>query len=122
MEKQNISEHRLQYAIHTLLSRFGIVHFETDVMDALKYFGRNQRLRLGYISHHKKMGYTVGQPDLVVLASGKVYFVELKTEKGRQSKEQRQFQEIVTAKGYNYLIWRSLDDCLNFIKERKNEL
>jgi hypothetical protein len=111
-----MSEHSLQYAIHNYLEYKKIIHFETDVMSGLQYFSHNDGRRFAFINHHKKLGYLVGQPDLIVLKNG-VYFVELKTSKGRQSKEQKELQKKLSTAGYNYLIWRSLDDCINFVND-----
>lgn len=121
MEKQTLTEHQIQYNIHDLLSKYGVIHFETDVMDALKFFGNNERARFSYIGHHKKMGYMKGQPDLIVLCSGKVFFVELKTQKGVQTKEQKQIEMLLKANGYNYEIWRSVEDCAGFILREKHK-
>jgi hypothetical protein len=114
--KSQLKEHQLQYLIHYVLTKCNILHFETDVMDALKYFGNNQTARFAFINHHKKMGYCVGQPDMVVCRGGKVYFVELKTRTGRQSDEQKKFQAKAEAMGIPYLIWRNLEDCEKWLK------
>ena len=56
------------------------------------------------------MGLKTGVSDLILLYQGKVYFLEIKTEKGKQSPEQKQFQKDVEKQGFIYLILRSLDD------------
>ena len=67
----------------------------------------------------KKEGATAGVSDLIVLLRGEVVFVEVKTAKGRQTPEQKKFQEAVELLGFRYLLWRSLDDAIKFVREIK---
>jgi hypothetical protein len=54
-------------------------------------------------------GLLPGVSDLVVITpSGKVVFVECKTEKGRQSDAQIEFQKRVQALGFTYILVRDL--------------
>lgn len=68
----------------------------------------------------KRSGVKSGVSDLIVLLKGKTVFVELKTPTGRQSITQQQFQKVVESKGHLYLIWRSIEDCQNFINKYKD--
>jgi hypothetical protein len=97
---------------------------ETDVMSGLQFLPRNTASRFRFVSHHKAMGYVTGQPDLVLLlANGETLLVEIKNgKKGVQSPEQKAFQEMATRLGHNYVIWRSLDDALEFIEGYKKVL
>lgn len=63
------------------------------------------------------MGYVNGQSDLVIIFTNKVVFAEIKTSKGVQSKEQKKFQSIVESLGFQYVIFKSLDDVIFYIKE-----
>lgn len=63
------------------------------------------------------MGYVNGQSDLVIIFQNKVVFAEIKTSKGVQSKEQKKFQSIVESLGFQYVIFKSLDDVIFYIKE-----
>ena len=64
----------------------------------------------------KAEGVTAGAADLIILLPiGNVLFVEVKTAKGRQSPEQKAFQERVESLGFNYVIWRSVEDAEKFI-------
>ena len=56
----------------------------------------------------KASGMVSGVADMTYLKDGKVYFFELKADKGRQSDNQKQWQEIVEAAGFSYQIIRSL--------------
>lgn len=65
----------------------------------------------------KAEGATAGVSDLILLLpSGKHHAlcIEMKTDKGRQSDSQKQWQEAVEEKGYKYVICRTFDD---FVKE-----
>ena len=58
----------------------------------------------------KATGLVSGVSDLIIVRPDAVYFVELKFEKGKQSKEQIAFEQTVKAMGYTYLLIRSLDE------------
>ena len=60
--------------------------------------------------YKKSLGLISGISDLVVVSQDEVLFVEVKTQTGRQSKKQKEFQSKVEALGYRYLIVRSLED------------
>lgn len=113
-------EHNLQKSIVRLLRLNQICCISGDVMDGLKFLGYDQSKRIAFINHHKQMGYIAGQPDLIIfIDGGKTFFVELKTEKGRQSREQKNFQTQVERLGFSYEIWRNITDCEEFIKKCK---
>lgn len=110
------SEHAFQFAVVRSLKATGFLLWNTDVMDALKFFKTKDPMRFAFISHHKNMGYTKGQSDLVVVKKGRFWAVELKTEDGRQSKEQKQFQAECEKQGISYVIIRNFVDLEEFIK------
>lgn len=114
-------EHDLQQDIITYLRLNKVFCFETDVMSGLQYFSHTDNRRYAFIKYHKSVGYVKGQPDLVLLLDGgKCVLVELKTSKGRQSEEQKDFQKAVGLLGFTYLVWRSLDDAIKFVREQAN--
>lgn len=55
----------------------------------------------------KAMGVVPGVSDMIYLR--KLTFIEMKTEDGKQSKEQKEFEILVTSLGYVYVICRSLE-------------
>jgi len=57
-----------------------------------------------------------GWSDLLVIKNGKAYFVEIKTEKGRQRPDQKAFQEQVEAYGCKYFIIRSPEEAEQIFK------
>jgi hypothetical protein len=61
----------------------------------------------------KAEGVTAGVADLLLLVPSQGYHalaIEMKTEKGRQSPDQKQWQKTVERQGYRYAVCRSLDD------------
>lgn len=57
------------------------------------------------------MGLRPGVSDLVCLLPGsKAVFLEVKTDKGRQSDNQKRFQERVESLGFKYFVVRSIKD------------
>lgn len=72
----------------------------------------------------KEEGVLPGVADLIFLKSNRFYgalLVEVKTDTGRQSKEQREWEERITADGYKYAVVRSLDEFIlvleNYLKD-----
>ncbi len=64
------------------------------------------------------MGLRPGVADLIVwLGSGKVAYLEVKTEKGRQSERQIAFEGECIKRGYPYKVVRSAEQALEFINE-----
>ena len=58
----------------------------------------------------KQAGLRAGVADNVFLIGGSSFFIELKTEKGRQSPAQKTFQATVETMGYEYYICRSQEE------------
>lgn len=116
-----MSEHTLQANMVRVLRMHGLVTIGCDVMSGLMFLGKDQRKRICFIEHHKAIGATVGQPDIVVLLpDGFVLFVEVKNGKvGSQSKEQKAFQERITKMGHTYVVWRKVEDAIEFTKGLK---
>lgn len=53
-----------------------------------------------------------GIPDIIVVAGGLFYALEVKTPVGRQSPEQKEFEALVKKHGGKYHIVRSLEDVI----------
>lgn len=66
----------------------------------------------------KAEGVVPGVADLILLVPKQWAFalcIEMKTAKGRQSPEQKGWQDMVEAHGYRYRVCRSLDEFMNTI-------
>jgi len=57
----------------------------------------------------KATGVMAGVSDLILIIKNKIFFIELKTEKGIQSDQQKIFESKVSDLGFEYLIFRSLE-------------
>lgn len=72
----------------------------------------------------KAEGLTAGVSDLLFLLPHGGYHglcIEMKTRTGRQSDEQKAWQAAVEARGYLYVIIRSLDEFIKTITNYKND-
>ena len=58
-------------------------------------------------------GLLSGVSDLIIVEQGRVLFVEVKTDIGRQSEKQIRFEKQITELGYKYFLVRSLKDFKN---------
>lgn len=68
----------------------------------------------------KDEGVLKGVADLIFLKSNRFYgalLIEMKTPKGRQEPEQREWQQRITDDGYKYVICRSFEDFRREITE-----
>lgn len=119
MTKQ--SEHKLQKEIVKLLKYKGIDTIGCDVMSGLMFTGKDLKKRISFIEHHKAIGATVGQPDIVLLLDdGEVLLVEVKNgDKGILSPEQKRFREKCLKKGHTYVVWRKIEDAIEFTRGLK---
>ena len=64
----------------------------------------------------KAMGAIPGVADTMFLHNGKVYFLEFKTPKGRQSKVQIEWESLVSQHGFIYVVIRSEEQFRDLIK------
>ena len=67
-------------------------------------------------------GLMAGVSDLIVLINGNAIFVEIKTEIGKQSDKQKEFEETVTLQGFKYYLVRSLEEFKQIIETYKEKL
>lgn len=68
----------------------------------------------------KEMGVRAGFPDFILLVSNNDFpflAIELKTEDGKQSDSQKDYQKAIETAGGRYVICRSLDDFMTEIND-----
>lgn len=73
----------------------------------------------------KQMGVRAGFPDLILLVPNKEYYymgIELKTQKGRQSEYQKEFQNEFGRIGAKYVVIRSIGEFMRIINEYLNDI
>ena len=61
-------------------------------------------------------GLYAGVSDLIAIHFGQVIFIEVKTEIGKQSDKQKDFQQLIEAQGFKYYVVRSLDELKLLLK------
>ena len=104
-------EHQIQVEICKKLDAANILYF------AVPNGGKRHPKTASFL---KAEGVLAGVSDLVLLLPNAVtVFVEVKTAKNGQQDTQKEFQSNVEKLGFKYLIWRSVDDAIKFIKEVK---
>ena len=81
-----------------------IVHHSPNETGASTRAGRTRQAILA------GMGVCPGWSDLVVLADGRVLFLEVKTPAGRLSPAQRAFRDLAIEQGFGFVVVRSIDD------------
>ena len=114
MSTSQVSEHALQKTIVQCLRVNGCYVICTDVSCGSGYLSGTRKQR--FLNHIRALGFTKGQPDLVVLHPDKgVFLVELKTTVGRLSQEQKDIQEWCKEHKIKHMVWRTLEDCLNWV-------
>jgi Holliday junction resolvase len=94
-------ESEIQVAIVKVLRQLGFLVFHIP----------NQATR----GLRRYSGMVSGAPDLVVLKGGRVWFFEVKTDRGRQSYAQKAIGEALASEGFTYAIVRSVDDVLKVL-------
>lgn len=119
-----MTEHTLQAQIVRILRSAGFITIDGDVMSALRYLPARDNRRFLFINQHNRMGYTKGQPDLIVLLpKGRVLLVEMKNGRlPRQRLEQKKFQTETETMGHDYRVWRSVEDAVAFVREERGKL
>lgn len=68
----------------------------------------------------KAEGALAGVSDLILLKSNADYgalLIEMKTQKGRQSEQQKWWEELITQDRYKYVVCRSLDEFIREVEE-----
>ena len=86
----------------------------TATMGGVKLNSWSQRNAL------KATGYLKGVADLLIFESKESYkglFIEVKTDKGRMTTEQKQFQTNALARGYLCICCKGFDETKNIIDE-----
>lgn len=100
-------EHRLQCAC---VRWFHLAH--PDMRHNLFACPNGGRRDAATAARLKDEGVLAGVADLILLKRNKTHgalLVEMKTDKGRQSQSQREWERRITADGYRYVVCRSLD-------------
>lgn len=110
-----MKESDLQKAIVEYLELMGVYFFAIN--NEMAGGGKSAKIRM---QHFKAMGLRAGASDLVLVLREKVVFMEVKTEKGRQSESQKTFQMVVESLGHRYEVVRSVYDVERVLNSWEN--
>ena len=98
-------------ALRFALPRDAIVHHcANEVTEAGPRGARRQSILVG-------MGVHAGFADLIVISSGRVLFLEVKSKTGRLRKSHEVFRDAVCAQGFGWALVRSVDDALGALAD-----
>ncbi len=100
-----MTEHNFQNYVRKELSKLGYITFRCNV-------GKVRTIDNRWFD----TGLPKGFSDLIALKEGKLYFIELKAENGKPSKEQINFINQMRKNGFNAGIARNMDDIFKIIK------
>lgn len=70
----------------------------------------------------KLQGMTAGMPDLQIFLPQEIVFIEVKNEHGIIKPEQTNCHRWLRALGFKVLVWRSVDDAIEFVKHNKDKI
>jgi hypothetical protein len=73
-------------------------------------------------NRNRSLGLQKGRSDMTLFYAGKTYHIEFKTETGRQSPEQKKWQELVESHGFEYIIIRTLEEFKQLIINIHSEI
>ena len=112
IKKRGDEEHKLQVMVIELLEIMG----KKGAFYCFSIPNAGIRtLRMG--ARMKREGLRSGLADLgVMLPGGRMAWMEMKTKTGRQSIEQKNFQQICLALGHQYAIARSFEEAEKILK------
>ena len=90
---------------------------ETAVKQQVKHY---LRLKNWLVFHHLAgLGCYPGISDFTAIKEGRTVWVEVKTDKGKQSERQVEFQALIEGHGGEYIVIRSLEDAIRFDSDPK---
>ena len=69
-------------------------------------------------NRNKALGLIKGRADMVYYYKGSAIMIELKNAKGKQSKDQIEWQKLLESQGFKYVVIRSLEE---FRELKENE-
>ena len=108
---QPSNEHKLQVMVVEYIKVAGKPHVRAIAITNEGRRSYNVGMRM------KRQGLIAGAADLLIaLPGGRCAWLEMKTLKGRQSAEQKEFQAWCLAIGHPYAVARSFDDATKILR------
>ena len=106
-----MTEHNFQNYIRKELSKLGYITFRVNVGKVKMFDGR-----------YFDTGLPKGFSDIIALKEGKIYFIELKVDKNKPSKEQLNFIKQMKKNGFGAGVAWNMEDILKILGDIKNEI
>lgn len=107
-KRYNKTEHTLQNAIEDYLvfKNWLVIRINSGAIKTDNGFFRCYKVIA------KNCNMTAGISDLIAMKNGKVLFIEVKTDKGKQTEFQKEFQKVCLKHNQTYLIIRNIDELI----------
>lgn len=113
MTVKKLSEHEIQVYLCNYLKKNNIQHFA--VPNGV-IFNKDRVQAARYVKYLRSEGVKKGVSDMVLLfGKGQVAFLELKTDIGRPSKEQVEWNNWLKNNGYESRICKGLKECIDYV-------
>lgn len=112
MEK---SEDRIQYEIVAWFHN-NYCHFKCKPRGLIMSVPNGGKRNKKEAMKLKATGLLAGASDLILIYDGKVLFMEVKTDTGRQSDSQIEFEHRIRDNGLKYYVVRSLEEAQELVK------
>ena len=94
-------------------NKFGLIHHNPK---CLIFSVPNESENKNENIYKKSIGLLSGVSDLIVVLPNKIIFVEVKTEIGKQSKNQISFENDVKNLGFEYILVRSKEEFIEAVE------
>jgi len=111
-----LSEHQIQCQIVEYLRYKGTLCFA--VPNGLYFNSKSKQAGASYMRKLKREVFRPGASDLVIVYPDKVLWAEIKTHKGTLSGKQKEFRDEVEEIGYEYQVFRSLDEFIEWSEKK----
>lgn len=107
-KRYNMKEHALQNAIedYLVLKNWLVIRINSGAVKTDNGFFRCYKVIA------KNCNMTAGISDLIAMKNSKVLFIEVKTDKGKQTEFQKEFQKVCEKFNQTYLIIRNIDELI----------
>ena len=110
----SVSEKQLQQTCVEMLRTLYPECITVSSLNGITLSGKN---KYAVIAEEKKSGLLKGWPDLEVVLPNEVIYLELKTDKGVQSKEQKEIQSRLTKLNKKYYLVRNYTEALQALSD-----
>ena len=105
MARTTLKESEVQSAICEYLTARGVFFIRLNNIPAFFIDGRGQKQFRSLGKYARR-----GMADILAVKLGRTFFIEVKSETGRLSPEQHEFERAFATAGATYFVARSIDD------------